>query len=136
MRAFVAAIAAVMTVFLLAGCSDHGSPLETDDPPVDNGPVSFTDDIQPIFNSNCIGCHGEGGNAGLDLRSSSSYNNLVGVAATNSMGILVVAGDSESSVIAQRLNGALGGFMPPTGPLQDPIRALVLEWINDGALEN
>lgn len=136
MKGFVAAIAALMVVFIFTGCSDHGSPMETGDPPFENEPVSFVNDIQPILNSNCVSCHGENGNAGLDLRTGSSYGNLVGVAAANTNGILVVAGDSESSVIVQRLNGGLGGFMPPAEPLQEPIRALVIEWINDGALEN
>ncbi len=125
----------VMTT-VLSGCSDHGDPVGVVDPPGGNDPVSFAADIQPIFDANCIGCHGVGGNAGLDLSSGLSYDNLVGVPATASSGNRVEAGDANSSVLYQRLSGLMVGPMPPSGVLPRETRALVEEWINDGALDN
>lgn len=126
----------VLLLLVFSGCSDHGDPTGVDNPPVISGPVSFATDIQPIFDTQCIGCHGAGGNAGLDLRNGLSYDNLVGVAAVNSSGLLVAASDPTSSVLMQRLVGSVGGFMPPAGPLQFEILDLVTDWIGEGALNN
>ena len=136
MRGAIAATLAVMVAAVLGGCSDHGDPLVVDDPPDDNDPVSYAVDIQPIFDANCIGCHGAGGNGGLDLRSGLSRTNLVGVSANTSGGVLVVVGDASASVIQQRLAGSGVGLMPPSMPLQTSVQDLVTEWINDGALDN
>jgi len=126
----------LMLAMTLSGCSDHGDPVGVVDPPGGNDPVSFAADIQPIFDTNCIGCHGAGGNAGLDLRSGLSYSNLVGVAATASSGNRVEAGDANLSVLFQRLSGLMIDPMPPSGVLPIETRDLVEEWINDGAMDN
>ena len=130
-----AALVALLALVFVSGCSDHGDPsaLNPADP-VES--VSFANEIQPIFDAQCIGCHGDQGNAGLDLRSGLSYANLVGVAANATAGILVVAGDATSSVIYHRLTGFQVGFMPPTSQLPISDQELVAEWINDGALNN
>ncbi len=122
---------------LLTGCSDHGDPVTTVTDPGGGGPdpVSFASEVQPIFNANCVGCHGAGGNAGLDLREGLSRTNLVGMAAVGSAGDLVVAGDSAASVLYQRLSG-VGGTMPPTGGLPATDIATVQTWIDEGALDN
>jgi len=127
---------AVLVLLVFGGCSDHGDPTAAESLPVNSGPVSYSADIQPIFDTQCIGCHGAAGNAGLDLRSGQSHANLVAVDAVNSSGQLVVAGDSAASVIQQRLTGTGASFMPPAGPLQVSSLDLVAEWINDGALDN
>ena len=136
MRGAIAALLAVMVAVAFGGCSDHGDPLGVENPPPGNDPVSYATDIQPIFDANCIGCHGAGGNGGLDLRNGLSHANLVEVAANTSSGILVVAGDAASSVLRQRMGGTLVGVMPPGGSLQASVLELVTEWIDDGAMNN
>ncbi len=136
MRGAGAVFLALVLTAIFSGCSDHGDPTGAIIPPAGNDPVSFAADIQPIFDTHCVGCHGDGGNAGLDLRNGLSYANLVGVAANNAGGVLVVAGDAATSVLQQRLAGSLGGSMPPGTPLQASAQDLVAEWINDGAQEN
>jgi mono/diheme cytochrome c family protein len=130
-----------LTLFLIpalllgAGCSDDG-----DDPtnPGDGGadPVSFAADVQPIFDNNCVGCHGDGGAAGLDLRQGVSHANLVGVAAQASSGDRVVSGDAANSVLYKRLIGDGVGLMPPGSSLGTSTIELVERWIDEGAADN
>ncbi|MBU2500878.1 hypothetical protein KJ682_06075 [bacterium] len=125
---------------VLAACSDNGTEPQLDDSGGGGEPtVSFAADVQPIFDANCIGCHGAvGGNGGLSLAAGSSYDNLVGVPAQGYSGDRVVPGDPDASVLYRKLTGAqgVGGPMPPTGTLPpatvDPVRI----WITEGALEN
>nr|MEE4266860.1 c-type cytochrome [Candidatus Krumholzibacteria bacterium] len=119
---------------LLAGCSDEGQS------PVVPGPgteaVSFAQQIQPIFDASCVGCHGLGGNAGLDLRPGFSHANLVGVAAQASSGTLVAPSNSGASVLLNRLIGNGLGLMPPSGALGPSTLDLVTQWIDEGAPDN
>lgn len=125
-----------LTLFLVAGCSDHGADLASPNDPGPPDPVSFAAEVQPIFDLNCLGCHGPGGNAGLDLSPDVSYSNLVGIAAQASAGIRVVAGDASESVLYQRLTGTGLGVMPPSGSLGSGTSDLVQRWIDEGAEEN
>ena len=45
------------------------------EPPVIIPDVSFSEDIQPIFNANCVSCH-NGGSISPDLRSENSFKAL------------------------------------------------------------
>jgi hypothetical protein len=106
--------------------------------------VSFGTDVQPIFDSNCVSCHASSGVAFfLVLTSGSSYTNLVGVASTRTTGggLLVDAGDSESSVLYQRISGTgldpSEQTMPPDGgPLSASDQTTIKTWIDEGALSN
>jgi mono/diheme cytochrome c family protein len=124
---------------VLVACSDLG-----DDPADGGGPmdppseaVSFTDDIQPIFDANCVVCHGDGGNAGLDLRSGQSYTNLVGIKATESDLSRIEPGEPMNSWLYLKLTGQqdVGTMMPPTGFLDADLTDLVRTWIEEGALD-
>ena len=75
-----------LSAFLLTACSDQGTDPASPDPGGEITPASFALEIQPIFDQNCLDCHGAGGNAGLDLRPDFAYDNLVGVAAQASAG--------------------------------------------------
>ena len=124
------ALAALPLLFLL-GCSDEGqSPVG---PGPQTEPVSFAQQIQPIFDASCVGCHGIGGNAGLDLRTGFSHANLVNVAAQASAGTLVAPGNSADSVLLNRLTGNGLGLMPPGGALGASTLDLVTRWIDEGA---
>jgi mono/diheme cytochrome c family protein len=126
----------VVTLIFGAGCSDRGA--DPMDPVGGPDPVSFSADVQPIFDSNCIGCHGQNGNGGQDLRAENSYANLVGVDATGGAGKRVVADDPESSVLYLKMTGApgVGSVMPPTGGLPAEVTDIVRQWVAEGALDN
>ena len=104
--------------------------------------MSFANDIQPIFNANCIGCHSATGIASfLSLASNAAYANLVNKPATKTSGTLVIPGNSANSVLYQRIStiglpaGAarmpLGG-----GALSASDQNLVKTWIDQGAGNN
>ncbi len=119
----------------LGGCSDKGS-----DPVVPGGPdpVSYTLDVQPIWDGNCVGCHGAGGNGGLDLRAPGSRGNLVDAASQNWGGMRVVPGEPDASVLYRKLtgDGAVGPRMPQGGALAADDIETVRRWIAEGAQDN
>jgi hypothetical protein len=100
--------------------------------------VSFSQDIQPIFNANCIGCHG--GSGGLYLTAGQSYGNLVNVRAlagcTTEMRVLPE--NAASSVLYKRISGTACGDQMPRGgnPLSAADIQKIVDWINQGALNN
>lgn len=96
--------------------------------------VDFDSRIQPIF-TNCAGCHGENGSAGLDLRPGQAYANLVGIeSTTNPPQARVQPFEPEDSLLLSAVNCAVTGGpsfqMPGTDPAQ---RALIRDWIAQGA---
>jgi mono/diheme cytochrome c family protein len=120
---------------LLAGCSDHGT-----DPPLDSGDghasVSYAKDVQPIWDTNCVVCHGISG--GLDLSGPGSRANLVGIASTNWGGVRVAAGDPDQSILYRKLTGdaGTGDRMPQGGALDPADIEVVRRWIVEGAQDN
>ena len=91
--------------------------------------VSYTNQIQPIFNANCTSCHVGGGAATLDL---TSYS---GVMSGGVSGLSIISGDNENSLLYIRIilpEGAAGS-MPPNDPLSQEEINLIGDWINEGA---
>ena len=87
--------------------------------------ISYTATIQPIFNTNCTGCHG--GSGGLTL---TSYSDLMG-------NNVVDPGDGAASKLIQRLKGTSGTQMPQNqDPLDEATINLIETWIDEGALDN
>ena len=88
--------------------------------------ISYYDDIQPIFNANCIDCHG--GNfpsGGLNL---TTYENLFD---GGNSGAVIIPGDHLNSILWQRIEN---GDMPMEGdPLNQENIDLISAWINQGA---
>ena len=80
-----------------------------EDPPAG---VSYSTEIQAIFNNNCISCHINGGGyfGGLDL---STYENLMSGNSNN--GPVVTVGDGANSYIIQKLQGTAPGSQMPDG---------------------
>tara|TARA_B100000214_G_scaffold28442_1_gene18532 strand:- start:1157 stop:1792 length:636 start_codon:yes stop_codon:yes gene_type:complete len=91
--------------------------------------VSYTNQIQPIFNANCTSCHVGGGAATLDL---TSYN---GVMSGGVSGLSIISGDNENSLLYIRIILPEGeaGSMPPNDPLSQEEINLIGDWINEGA---
>jgi len=88
--------------------------------------VSFKKDIQPIFDSRCIVCHG--GTRGLFL---TDYDNVLRGSAS---GPVIIPGDPEDSRLNQY---AVSGDMPYGGPplTQAQVQTLV-NWVAAGAPNN
>lgn len=101
-------------------------------------PVSFSADIQPIFDSNCTACHN--GGISPDLTSGNAYSSLVNQPTASSSGssdTLVVPGVSGNSELYLRVAGTSTGDQMPSGSSlsstdQDSIRT----WIDEGAENN
>lgn len=94
--------------------------------------VSYTKDIQSLFDKNCISCH-KTGSQFPDLTVDKSYAALTTL--TNGE-YLVIAGDASGSILYQSMIGKGAPLMPPGGALSATKLALVEKWINDGALNN
>ena len=127
-------------LLLLAGCSeDKSSPTA----PTTTA-ISFANDVQPIFNNNCVGCHAPGGPAPaqiLNLSAGVSYANLVNKpSAQDASWLLVDPTDDSKSLLYQKLKGtATVGFnavMPPSGALPNDVVDVVEQWLNEGAKNN
>jgi len=94
--------------------------------------VDYTTQIQPIFNSNCTGCHGSSG--GLNL---SSYDNLM--SGTSNHGPVITPLDADNSILVQKIMGTadFGSRMPannqPYFDTHEEELQLIKDWINEGA---
>ena len=91
------------------------------------GQVDYNSEIQPIFNSSCISCHG--GSGGLSL---TSYNNVMN---GGNSGDVVIPYDHANSLLWQYINS---GFMPPGNnpDLNSDEIDLIAAWIDEGAFED
>ena len=95
--------------------------------------VSFNDDIRPIFNQNCVGCHG-----GVKMAGEVSfiYRHLA-LGKGESGKRVIVPGEPQNSEIMRRLTSSdPDDLMPPPehGPsLSDKDIGLIRTWIEQGA---
>jgi mono/diheme cytochrome c family protein len=91
---------------------------------------SFQQDVVPILRPSCGTCHGSLG--GWDA---ATYDSVINSGAN---GPAVIPGDSQGSLLAQKLLGtqSVGGPMPPAGLLARDEIQVVLDWIDGGALDN
>lgn len=142
------AIAACAALALAAGLGSGACIPVTPDlsPPDPSGPVSYSFDIQPIFDKRCVVCHRPGGigetvaRVDMLLTSGTSYRDLVNQPSSKWPGwVLVVPGDAEGSLLYRKVTEA-----PPVGPrmpllmppLSDTEIELIREWIEAGAPQN
>jgi hypothetical protein len=143
---FLVTLAAILVIIAFGavhGCSSGGSSNTTGSSTTASG-VSFSGDIQPIFNSYCVVCHKGAGQAGLTLEANLSYGKLVGAPSTESATELrVKAGAPDQSYLLAKVNGtqaAAGGSgaqMPYNGtPLSAAQISLIQQWIAEGAPNN
>jgi uncharacterized membrane protein len=91
--------------------------------------VSFANDVLPIIQSRCINCHGgEQTEEGLVML---TYADIM-VGSDN--GPVVIPGDAEHSLMAELVSTQ---EMPKRGPkLTPPQVQVIIDWINQGALDN
>ena len=111
-------------------CTDMGSEPASNPMPEQ---VSYTDDVQPIFNSSCAGsqCHIGGTANGLSLV---SYASLM---QGGNSGPAVIPGEPDNSIIVQRLEGTIQPQMPfQRPPLPQSQIQLIRDWIAQGAHDN
>jgi hypothetical protein len=118
------------TVALLSSCSKDSNPTSSDIVfPSSN--VSYSQHVQPLFNTSCAvsGCHDDA--TRQNNLSLTSYTN-----ATARPGI-IIPGDAQNSVLAQRIDGRLQPQMPfQRPPLNSNQINGIKTWINEGAKNN
>ncbi len=108
--------------------------------------VSFSAQIQPIFDQNCVVCHAKGAESGgLNLTKRKVYKSLVGTKSTEAPLNRVEPGDPAKSYLIHKLDGsykAVGGTGDPMPkmdiphPLAASDIALITQWIAEGAPNN
>ena len=106
--------------------------------------VSFSQDIQTIFNLNCVVCHqGTSSSGELNLEPNAAYQNIVNIDSMQSSLKLVSPSNSENSYLWHKLAGThrdVGGSgvrMPYNAPpLQQNELDLIKKWIAEGAQDN
>jgi len=91
--------------------------------------ISFASDIMPLLESRCINCHGgDRTEEGLILKTHADI--MVG----SENGSVVMPGDAANSLLTELV---LTQKMPKRGPkLTPPQVQLIIDWINQGALDN
>jgi mono/diheme cytochrome c family protein len=91
--------------------------------------VSFTNDVLPIFNNRCANCHG--GNRTEEGLILLTYADIL---KGSDNGPVIVAGNADGSFLVEQV---VSQEMPKRGPkLTPPQIQLIVDWINQGALEN
>ncbi len=94
--------------------------------------ISFSANVMPILENRCVDCHGSDG--GWDA---SSYDLVM---TTGDHSPVVIPGDVENSLLAQKLVGTHedGDLMPPPPlrKLNDELIQIILDWIAAGAMDN
>ena len=86
--------------------------------------MDYETEIQPIFNANCIECHG--GSGGLTL---TSYSTLMS-------GDVVIPYNGAESLLIRKLRGTASGMQMPNNqdPLDESVIQLIENWIDEGAV--
>jgi hypothetical protein len=117
-------MAMLLGLFLFGACEYASIEPEGPPPPPPPGDTtSFSLEVQPIFNQNCVGCHS--GSTDPDLRQGKSYQSLI----DNNM---VVPTKPNESILYTCLIS--GGVMASYGNTTN--NATIYNWILEGAKNN
>lgn len=100
--------------------------------------VSFSQDVKPLLDQNCMECHQPGGEgvvaSGFDM---STYDGLIKGA---NFGPMIIAGDAEGSNMIVLMEGRADPSISMPHGQQDPIAKADIEtirlWVEQGALNN
>lgn len=106
--------------------------------------VSFANDVQPIFTTNCAlaGCHNAAtAQQGLVLEAGSAFSNIVNVPSSEQPSVFRVSpGDADASYLVRKIRGTSGisgGRMPLNRtPLSAAQIDTIATWVNEGAADN
>ena len=103
-----------------------------------DSPISYQNQIQPIFNTSCggTGCHINNRRSGVNLTTYTQTMNSTGSAYGRD---IVIAGDADTSPLADILgpDPSASRRMPlNASPLTAEEISLIRSWINQGALNN
>lgn len=139
MKIYRTVILGVILAVSIIGCDMGTEPEDDETNGSQDSTVSYSQDIQPIFNNNCIGCHP--GNGDLSLEASDSYGNLVGVTSFSYAPLKrVVPSKPDSSVLYQKIRANptmdVGQRMPQGGALSGDQIEAIKTWIAEGAPDN
>jgi len=112
-------------LLLLAGCSSEPA-------------VSFSQDVKPILDQNCIRCHQPGGKgeqaSGFDV---TTYDKLM---KGTRFGPMVIAGDAQSSNLVVLIEGRADPSLRMPHLEKDPLAPedilTIRSWIDQGAVNN
>ncbi len=135
----------ILILALLTGCADQATdPEGASQDNNDAAPVSFGEDIQPIFDVRCAtpACHaGSNPEGELSLASGVSYTSLVGVESPTytDPALRVDPGNPAGSLLLLKVQGADGtGNRMPVGasPLSAAQISLIETWIEEGAADD
>lgn len=97
--------------------------------PTHSGPVSFAKDVLPIFENNCVKCHG-----GDFIRKNLDLKTFASMMAGSENGAVITPGEAANSLLAKQI---ISGKMPKKGSKLTPAEIqLIVDWINAGALNN
>jgi len=106
-------------------------------------PVSFNNDIIPIFQINCQGCHDPGGSSGIVMNLTNNPDPAFWINQPSvqvSAFTLIVPGDATLSLIYLKVSSntpPVGTRMPLAAPpMSDTEIQLLRDWIDQGALNN
>jgi hypothetical protein len=117
-RQILVALVMIAAVEGFSSCEKYSFPIPKVNPDLT---VHFETEIQPIFTSNCVSCHG--GSQFPNLSDGKSYNSLTKGGLINSPG--------ESSRLYVQMNSS-----SHTSRSTEIDKQKVLFWINQGALNN
>ena len=108
-------------------------------------PVSFANDVQPIFSQSCgNACHlkDSSPSAGLSLKAGEAYAELVGVDAAQACNgqKRVAPGSAADSYLVNKITATdlcpNTKKMPPSSTLPDATKQKIIDWICQGAENN
>jgi mono/diheme cytochrome c family protein len=116
----------LLVAIVAVGCNSNSEQVARPLPPAASRPVDFLVDVKPIFENNCLKCHGP-------MKQKAGYRLDDKAVALKSE--VVKPGDSANSKLIHHLVGMNGQkIMPPQPPpLTDEQIGILRAWIDQGA---
>jgi mono/diheme cytochrome c family protein len=131
---FIKCCICLTSILFITSCINNVEDVTPPDIPPDlPDEVSYSNDVQPIFNSRCTNCHG--GTNGVTLTSYETTLNSVGKGyGTN----IVVPGKPDESPLIDKIepDPEIGSRMPTGSSLTNEEISLIRAWISAGAEDN
>jgi mono/diheme cytochrome c family protein len=125
----IAAPTATATLAPKTPTAQSSTAAPTNTPVTTGGAVSYSRDVQSIFNQICVKCHG-----GDETKEGLSLKSYADVMAGSNNGPVITPGDAANSFLIQQV---VNGKMPKQGPRLLPAQIRTLsDWVAAGALNN